>query len=187
MGFFPGIPYQGSSLDQLETLSGSQTPRRLSSPLTQNPGSAPGIYSVMLYKATLKILFVWHCRPTLSISRWVGRQGFYYFLFFFTFMIWKLYIFGNVFLQEHRGRYDIKESNLMQHKEQQKSISIFIKKPFSVCLDAFHCRPFRHYFRFSRPFSILCRLNVCSQLCPSSSRFIFILIRVRVSSKACKR
>jgi hypothetical protein len=32
--------------------------------------------------------------------------------------------------QEHRGRYDIKESNLMQHKEQQKSNSIFIKKHF---------------------------------------------------------
>jgi hypothetical protein len=27
--------------DPLETLSGPQTPRRLSSPLTQNPGSAP--------------------------------------------------------------------------------------------------------------------------------------------------
>jgi hypothetical protein len=30
-------------------------------------------------------------------------------------------------------------------------------------VDAFHCRPLRHYFHFSRPFSILCRLNVCSQ------------------------
>jgi hypothetical protein len=51
----------------------------------------------------------------------------------------------------------------MQHKEQQKSNSIFIKKTFSVCLDASHCLPLRHYFRFSRPFSILCHLNVCSQ------------------------
>ena len=33
----PGPPY----LVPLETLSGPQTPRRLSSPLTQNPGSAP--------------------------------------------------------------------------------------------------------------------------------------------------
>ena len=31
----------GSALDPLETLIGPQTPRRLSSPLTQNPGSAP--------------------------------------------------------------------------------------------------------------------------------------------------
>ena len=36
-----GAPYQGSALDPLETLSGPQTPRRLSSPLTHNPGSAP--------------------------------------------------------------------------------------------------------------------------------------------------
>jgi hypothetical protein len=36
--------------------------------------------------------------------------------------------FQTGFSQEHRGRYDIKESNLMQHKEQQKSNSIFIKK-----------------------------------------------------------
>jgi hypothetical protein len=42
MGFAPGAPYQGSVLDLLETLSGPQTSRRLSSPLTQNPGSAPG-------------------------------------------------------------------------------------------------------------------------------------------------
>ena len=34
-GLAPGVP------NQLETLSGPQTPRRLSSPLTQNPGSAP--------------------------------------------------------------------------------------------------------------------------------------------------
>jgi hypothetical protein len=34
----PGSPTRA---DLLETLSGSQTPRRLSSPLTQNPGSAP--------------------------------------------------------------------------------------------------------------------------------------------------
>ena len=41
-GLRPRGPYQGFDLDPLETLSGPQTPRRLSSPLTQNPGSAPG-------------------------------------------------------------------------------------------------------------------------------------------------
>ena len=42
-GFFSpsGAPYQGYALDPLETFSGPQTPRRLSSPLTQNPRSAP--------------------------------------------------------------------------------------------------------------------------------------------------
>ena len=63
-------------------------------------------------------MFVWHCRPTLSAGRYVGREFFY---------IWKLYIFRLVF-HRNTGRYDIKESNLMQHKEQQKSNSIFIKK-----------------------------------------------------------
>ena len=38
----PGAPYHGSALDPLETLGGPQTPRLLSSPLTQNPGSTPG-------------------------------------------------------------------------------------------------------------------------------------------------
>ena len=37
-GSFRGPP----ALDPLETLSGPQIPRRLSSPLTQNPGSASG-------------------------------------------------------------------------------------------------------------------------------------------------
>jgi hypothetical protein len=175
VGFFPGIPYQGSSLDQLETLSGPQTPRRLSSPLTQNPGSAPGIYSVMLYKATLKILFVWHCRPTLSISRWVGRQGFYYFLFFFTFMIWKLYIFGNVFLQEHRGRYDIKESNLMQHKEQQKSNSIFIKKNIFCLSGCFPLPAFSTLFSFQQTiFYSMSFKRLLSIQCTSSAFIIEI-------------
>jgi hypothetical protein len=40
----------------------------------------------------------------------------------------KALYFQTGFSQEHRGGYDIKESNLMQHKEQQKSNSIFIKK-----------------------------------------------------------
>jgi len=40
----------------------------------------------------------------------------------------KALYFQTGFSQEHRGRYDINESNLMQHKEQQKSNSIFIKK-----------------------------------------------------------
>jgi hypothetical protein len=37
----PWAPYQGSTLDQLGTLSGPQTPRLLTPPLTTNPGSAP--------------------------------------------------------------------------------------------------------------------------------------------------
>ena len=37
-----GGPYQGSTLDQLGTLSGPQTPRLLTPPLTTNPESAPG-------------------------------------------------------------------------------------------------------------------------------------------------
>jgi hypothetical protein len=37
----PRTPYQGFALDPLETLSGPQNPHRLSSPLTQTPGSAP--------------------------------------------------------------------------------------------------------------------------------------------------
>ena len=35
------VPFEGSALDPLETLTGPQTPRRCSPPLTQNPGSAP--------------------------------------------------------------------------------------------------------------------------------------------------
>ena len=37
----PWAPYQASTLDQLGTLSGPQTPRLLTPPLTTNPGSAP--------------------------------------------------------------------------------------------------------------------------------------------------
>jgi hypothetical protein len=37
----PWAPYQGSTLDQLGTLSGPQTPRLLTPPITTNPGSAP--------------------------------------------------------------------------------------------------------------------------------------------------
>ena len=39
----PLAPYQASTLDQLGTLSGPQTPRLLTPPppLTTNPGSAP--------------------------------------------------------------------------------------------------------------------------------------------------
>ena len=47
------------SVDPLETLSGPQTPRRLSSPLTQNPGSAPdnhiGCVMVSCYPRVWKI------------------------------------------------------------------------------------------------------------------------------------
>ena len=39
----PWAPYQGSTLDQLGTLSGPQIPRLLMPPLTTNPGSAPGV------------------------------------------------------------------------------------------------------------------------------------------------
>ncbi len=76
---------------------------------------------VPLALATLKILFVCLALPTHTISRWVGRQG-------FSFLHLKALYFQTGFSQEHRGRYDINESNLMQHKEQQKSNSIFIKK-----------------------------------------------------------
>ena len=38
----PWAPYQGSTLCQLGILSGPQTPRLLTPPLTTNPGSAPG-------------------------------------------------------------------------------------------------------------------------------------------------
>jgi hypothetical protein len=37
-------PYQGSTLNQLGTLSRPQTPRLLTPPLTTNPGSAPAHY-----------------------------------------------------------------------------------------------------------------------------------------------
>ena len=40
-GFALLVPYQGSALDPLGTLSGPQTPRLLRPPLTTNPGSAP--------------------------------------------------------------------------------------------------------------------------------------------------
>ena len=69
--------------------------------------SKPTISAFLRHRDTLKILFVWHCWPTLAAGGSVGRI-----FFFFFFYIWK---------------------------------------------------PLRHYFRFSRPFSILCRLNVCSQ------------------------
>ena len=45
----PWAPYQGSTLDQLGTLSGPQTPRLLTPPLTTNPGSAPGDYLNRIY------------------------------------------------------------------------------------------------------------------------------------------
>jgi hypothetical protein len=51
----------------------------------------------------------------------------YYFIFFLHL---KALYFQTGFSQEHRGRHDIKESNLMQHKAQQQSNSIFIKKHF---------------------------------------------------------
>ena len=65
-------------------------------------------------------MFVCLALPTHTISRWVGK--FYFFLHL------KALYFQTGFSQEHQGRYDINESNLMQHKEQQKTNSIFIKK-----------------------------------------------------------
>jgi hypothetical protein len=44
----PWAPYQGSTLDQLGTLSGPQTPRLLTPPLTTNPGSAPVDYHIII-------------------------------------------------------------------------------------------------------------------------------------------
>ena len=55
----PGAPYQGSALNPLETLSGPQTPRRLSSPLTQNPGSAPvHVYEIASVKDYHHVLMI---------------------------------------------------------------------------------------------------------------------------------
>ena len=51
MGAFPPwASYQGSTLDQLGTFSGPQTPRLLTPPLTTNPGSAPEHVFFMLEK-----------------------------------------------------------------------------------------------------------------------------------------
>ena len=47
-------PYQGSTLDQLGTLSGPQTPRLLTLPLTTNPGSAPDDILNNLYILPIK-------------------------------------------------------------------------------------------------------------------------------------
>jgi hypothetical protein len=40
----PWAPYQGTTLDQLGTLSGPQNPRLLTHHLTTNPESAPDTY-----------------------------------------------------------------------------------------------------------------------------------------------
>ena len=74
--------------------------------------------SLWLWPPLKYCLFVWHCRPTLSAGGQVGRE-----LFFFTF---ESFIFSDWFFTGTQD--DINESNLMQHKEQQKSNSIFIKK-----------------------------------------------------------
>ena len=42
----PPGPHQGSALDLTGDLGGPQTPRRISPPLTQKPGSAPGFTCV---------------------------------------------------------------------------------------------------------------------------------------------
>ena len=52
----PRAPYQGSTLDQLGTLSGPQTPRLLTPPLTINPGSAPDHYMYKEYFTTNQVM-----------------------------------------------------------------------------------------------------------------------------------
>ena len=64
----PSIRAKGSALNPLETLSGPQTPRRLSSPLTQNHGSAPvkgngfwlpfGVFTLFLLESLIGMSFV---------------------------------------------------------------------------------------------------------------------------------
>jgi hypothetical protein len=56
----PWAPYQGSTLDQLGTLSGPQTPRLLTPPLTTNPGSASDYdikNSILPYTSVNKSIF----------------------------------------------------------------------------------------------------------------------------------
>ena len=73
----PGAPYQGSALDPLETFGGPQTPRRLSSPLTQNPGSAPEnklIFNKVMMRsaeshfAPLGYIILIACQPVFVLS-----------------------------------------------------------------------------------------------------------------------
>jgi hypothetical protein len=57
-GFVPLVPYKGSALDPLGTLSGPQTHRLLTPPpLTTNPASAPGYGSVMVSVLALSAVY----------------------------------------------------------------------------------------------------------------------------------
>ena len=52
----PWAHYQGSALDPLGTLSGPQTPRLLTPPLTTNPGSAPDNRFFILNEVTISVI-----------------------------------------------------------------------------------------------------------------------------------
>ena len=60
-GLCPWAPYQGSTLDQLGTLSGPQIPRLLTPPLTTNPGSAPGTLIKFILPRNLCPLDIFVC------------------------------------------------------------------------------------------------------------------------------
>ena len=51
-----GAHYYGSVLDPLGTLSGPQTPRLLTPPLTTNPGSAPDNRFFILNEVTISVI-----------------------------------------------------------------------------------------------------------------------------------
>ena len=86
-GDSPQGPYQGSALNPLETLSGPQTPRRLSSPLTQNPGSAPDLqidqFTWSIYLVNLPDQFTW--------SIYLVNLLFHFYLVYSYMMIKKLW------------------------------------------------------------------------------------------------
>jgi hypothetical protein len=65
-GLAPLVPCQGSALDPLGTLSGPQTPRLLTPPLTTNPGSAPGSLAQPYWK---------YVHITEKSYKYVGRRG----------------------------------------------------------------------------------------------------------------
>jgi hypothetical protein len=52
----PWAHYHGSVLDPLGTLSGLQTPRLLTPPLTTNPGSAPDNRFFILNEVTISVI-----------------------------------------------------------------------------------------------------------------------------------
>ena len=71
-GFAPLIPYQGSALDQLGTLSGPQTPAAYPPPpppLTTNPGSAPDIINNFTLRRAITKLRISSHRPKIETGR----------------------------------------------------------------------------------------------------------------------